>query len=175
MKISKAEDQSLRLVTCLARAGIQLTLADLAARENLPEPTVAKLLARLRQGDVVVAARGRHGGYELARPAAGISVAAVLNALGRPLLDGGGCTPSRPNDNRCPHLGDCGVRSVWRHLEARVAHVLEETSVADLCCTEQQVTRQMSVLWPERSEHPDAERGTAPPLPALAACAAERS
>lgn len=95
MKISKAEDQSLRLSTCLARAAVQLTLADLAARENLPEPTVAKLLSRLRQGDVVVAARGRHGGYELARPAAHISVAAVLQALGRPLLDGGGGRPSR--------------------------------------------------------------------------------
>jgi len=175
MKISKAEDQSLRLVTCLARAGSQLTLSDLAARENLPEPTVAKLLSRLRQGDVVTAARGRHGGYELARPATRISVAAVLQALGRPLLDGGGCSPARPNDRRCPHLGDCGVRSVWRHLEARVSHVLEETSVADLCRTEQQVTRQMSTLWPESSDHPETGRGVVSPLPALAACAAERS
>jgi len=175
MKISKAEDQSLRLVTCLARAEGQLTLADLAAREHLPEPTVAKLLARLRRGDVVVAARGRHGGYELARPAAGISVAAVLKALGRPLLEGGDCTPARPNDPRCPHLGDCGVRSVWRHLEARVSHVLEETSLADLCRTEQQVSRQMTALWPGISEHPDAGSGIASPPTALAACAAERS
>ncbi|MDO9694432.1 MAG: Rrf2 family transcriptional regulator [Candidatus Latescibacteria bacterium] len=175
MKISKAEDQSLRLVTCLARAAGQLTLADLAAREHLPEPTVAKLLARLRRGDVVVAARGRHGGYELARPAAQISVAAVLKALGRPLLDGGDCTPARPNDPGCPHLGDCGVRSVWRHLEARVSHVLEETSMDDLCRTEQQVTRQMTALWPENVVHPDTGRGGTTPLPVLAACAAERS
>lgn len=56
-----------------------------------------------------------------------------------------------------------------------MSHVLEETSVADLCRTEQQVTRQMSTLWPEASEHPDAGRGMASPLPALAACAAERS
>ena len=175
MKISKAEDQSLRLVTCLARADGQLTLADLAARERLPEPTVAKLLARLRRGEVVVAARGRHGGYELARPAAQISVAAVLRALDRPLLDGGDCTQAHPNDPGCPHLGDCGVRSVWRHLEARVAHVLEATSMDDLCRTEQQVTSQMTALWPQNQNHPDAGRGESTPLPVLAACAAERS
>lgn len=149
MKISKAEEQSLRLLTCLARAGDQLTLTELAEREHLPEPTVAKLLARLRRGDVVRALRGRNGGYALSRPAARTTVADVIRALGGTILVGAGCSPARPLDASCPHVDDCGMRPMWRLLERRLEQVFENTSMADLCRPEFQVTRQLTELWPE--------------------------
>jgi len=132
VKIMKTDEQALRITTCLARGGGQMTLAEIAGAEQLPQPTVTKLLAQLRQGGVVRTVRGRHGGYELARPAGNISVAEVMTSLGRPLLVGSECTPDDPLDTVCPHVGDCGLRSVWQALSDRITRVLEGTSLGDL-------------------------------------------
>ncbi|MBC8424006.1 Rrf2 family transcriptional regulator [bacterium] len=132
MKIMKTDEQALRITTCLARGGGQMTQAEIAAAERLPQPTVTKLLSQLRRGGVVRTVRGRLGGYELARPAGEISVAEVMTSLGRPLLVGSECSHEDPMDAICPHVGDCGLRSVWRALSARIASLLEGTSLADL-------------------------------------------
>lgn len=132
MKISKPEEQALRLVMRMAASTDQATLAELSARERLPEPTVAKLLGRLRRGGLVEVQRGRNGGYALSRPPAEITVAAVIRALGRPLLEGAKCSPVDSIDPDCPHAADCGLRSVWHHVALRIRDVLESTSVADL-------------------------------------------
>lgn len=132
MKIMKTDEQALRITTCLARRGGQMTQAEIADAERLPPPTVTKLLSQLRRGGVVRTVRGRNGGYELVRPSDEISVAEVMTALGRPLLDGSDCSPDGPLDLVCPHLGDCGLSTVWRTLSDRIASVLEGTSLADL-------------------------------------------
>ncbi len=146
MKISKAEEQSLRIAVRMAEAGGQLTLADLSASEHLPEATIAKLLGRLRRGGLVTALRGRNGGYVLSRPGREINVADVIRALGRPVLEGSNCSPEVPNDQQCPHAGDCALRSVWRHLRDQIVHVLERTTLVDLTHTERDVRRQMTEL-----------------------------
>jgi Rrf2 family protein len=132
LKILKTDEQVLRITSRLARQAGQMTQAEIAAAERLPQPTVTKLLSQLRRGGVVRTVRGRHGGYELARPADEISIAEVLTALGRPLLVGSECSPADPLDAVCPHVGDCGLRSVWQALSARIAAVLAGTSLADL-------------------------------------------
>ena len=144
MKISKAEEQSLRIMARFARQGGQLTLAELSVTEHLPEATIAKLLGRLRIGGLVQALRGRNGGYSLVRPPADISAADVIRALGRPVLEGSGCSPQHPNDADCPHVGNCGLRSVWKHLAQQVGAVLETMTLDDLCCTEEEVDAQLT-------------------------------
>lgn len=139
MKIMKTDEQALRLAACLARHDDQMTLAEIAEVERLPQPMVTKLLASLRRGGVVRTTRGRHGGYELARPADLISVADVLRALGKPLPEGAACSPANPLDGGCPHVGDCGLRSVWSEVADRITTVLEGTSLADLCGRERVV------------------------------------
>ena len=148
MKISKAEEQALRLVLAMTRQGSQVTLGELSEVENIPEPTVAKLLARMRSGAVVVALRGRNGGYELARAPAEITVADVILALGKPLLDGIDCETTNSKGERCPNSADCGLRSVWNHLELRISSVLTGTTLADLVREESQVAVHLSNLWP---------------------------
>ena len=150
----------MRLVMRLAQQPRQLTLAELAAQELLPEPTVAKLLGRLREGGVVTAQRGRRGGYELARPAAAISVAGVLRALKRPLVKAHACTDPRSSAEPCPRLADCGLRPFWSHVEAQIAGLLEKMSIADLLQAEGRVREQIATLWPR-------PLGAAEPAPAL--------
>ena len=71
MKLSAQEEYGLR---CLLRLGMQpaqgsLTIAELSRLEGLSAPNVAKMMRLLRRGGLVLSARGKDGGYTLARPA----------------------------------------------------------------------------------------------------------
>ncbi len=161
LRFTKAEEQALRLSMRLAETGRQLTLSELANQENLPEPTVAKLLGQLRRGGVIVAMRGRNGGYDLAHKPAHISVADVLKALGNDPAPVHPCL-ERPQESRdCPRVADCGLRSVWRHLQNQVARLLHSTSLADLLQSEQRVLNHVDRVWP-REDDRSAEAITSP-------------
>jgi Rrf2 family protein len=171
LRVNKSEDQALRLAMQLATSEGQLTLAELAARERLPEPTVAKLLAQLRRGRIVRAVRGRHGGYSLAAPATELSLASVLRAVGRQPAVRRHCQGEREVARRCPRLSDCGLRSVWRHVQLQVTDMLEATSLADLLHGEAVVEAELNHRWPagegaRRSSRspsdPAASAGSAP-------------
>ena len=58
---------------------------ELAIAQQLPEPMLEQLLLRLRRAGLLVARRGRLGGYRLAEAAGEISIAAVLAAVGEPV------------------------------------------------------------------------------------------
>jgi len=134
-RVTRAEEQAVRLIMRLAVVDRQVTLAALAEYEELPEPTVAKLLGMLRRAGVVAAVRGRNGGYVLAAGPGEISAAEVIGAVsneaafGYPCRDGNG----RPD---CSRSNNCGLRPVWQHLESRVNWVLRQTSIADLVARE---------------------------------------
>lgn len=148
LRITKAEEQALRLTMRLAGSGQQHTLGELAAMESLPEPTVAKLLGQLRRGGVVAAVRGRNGGYGLAAPAERISAADVLRALGGEPAPHHHCITTPESAADCPRLSDCGLRSVWRHLQGQVTRLLEGINLRDLLQAEQTVTEHMDRIWP---------------------------
>ncbi len=150
-RVSKAEEQALRLTMRLAAANAQQTLGELAQSEQLPEPTVAKLLGQLRRGGVVDAVRGRNGGYILADSADRISAAAILDSVTTRATFGYPCLEKEdPND--CTWSHDCGMRPVWKLLERRVMHVLETTTVADMLKKESLMTEQLESVWPADPE-----------------------
>ena len=55
---------------------------ELAIVQQLPEPMLEQILLRLRRAGVLVARRGRRGGYRLACSPGELSLAAVLIGLG---------------------------------------------------------------------------------------------
>ena len=163
LRITKAEEQAVRLVMRLAIDKEQLTLAEMAVREHLPEPTVAKLLGLLRRGGVVDAIRGRNGGYVLAGPPDQISTAQVLRALGGEPAPEHSCITDPEHGADCPRQDDCGLRAVWRHLQERVTDLLEKTTIADLLRVETSVGGQLKQIWPspEGPQQVEAASGTA--------------
>ncbi len=149
-KINKAEEQAMRLTLRLAATGKQQTLSDLAEAEELPEPTVAKVLGQLRRGGVVDAVRGRHGGYVLAGKPAEISASQVLSSVSVGFIAGSPCP--RHGKDPCPRDSDCGLRSVWQHLEKTLSEVLEQTNIADLLEKESTVANRLQNRWPLTGE-----------------------
>ncbi len=146
-RVSRAEEQAVRLIMRMALGDRQMTLSELAENENLPEPTVAKLLGMLRRRGVVEAMRGRNGGYVLAARPCDISAAQVIGAVSKDPVFGYPCRESNATPD-CPRNENCGLRPVWKHLESRVTEVLHQTSVEDLLKRELAARRDLNELWP---------------------------
>ena len=146
-RVTRAEEQAVRLIMRLAIAGEQQTLSDLAESESLPEPTVAKLLGMLRRGGVVEAVRGRNGGYVLADVPERTTAASVIRSISGDLVFEYPCSDESDQPD-CPRTGDCGLRPVWQHLGSRVAEVLEQTTIADLLRKEVAASQNLQNLWP---------------------------
>ena len=155
MRISKHEELGLRLVASLARKGSQLTVRELADAEGLPETTVAKVVARLRDGGLVDAERGRNGGYSLTRSAHAITLAEVIGAFDAQVFDSDFCTRMNAGTG-CAHDADCGLRPVWRGLGALIGNFLEGFTVADL------------VQGPSATQRAHAIQGRLPVIPGTA-------
>ena len=93
MKLSTQEEYGLRCLLQLARAGegASLTITDMAEREGISSPNVAKIMRILRRSGLVRSTRGKAGGYTLARPAKDVRALDVLSSLGGRLFDPGFC------------------------------------------------------------------------------------
>lgn len=131
MRVSKSEEFGLRLVMGLARNGGRLNIRELAALEQLPETTVAKVVGRLRLAGIVEAERGRNGGYSLTRDADQITLARVVGAFGHRRYDGAFCERMSPGGD-CAHIGACRLQSVWSELGAVIGNFLAGITVADV-------------------------------------------
>ena len=135
MKVSAQEEFGLRCILQIAAqpSSEPLTLTEIARREGMSVPHVAKLMGHLRHGGLVESVRGRSGGYVLTRPALTISVLDVLSALGERLFDGEYCGRYHGiNDEPCVHSMGCLIRSVWSRVEGIVSDVLSRTPITDL-------------------------------------------
>jgi Rrf2 family protein len=132
VRITKSEEYGIRLVMRLAESGRQLTIRELAEIEALPEPTVAKVIARLRRAGVVNAERGRNGGYSLTMPAEEITIARIVEAFDERVYDPGFCERMSPGEEACSHSSACGLRPVWRGLTAVIGDFLAGITVADV-------------------------------------------
>ena len=134
MRISAVEEYGLRCLLTLARQGRdgQLSIADIAEREGLSVPYASKLLALLRKEGLVVAERGRGGGFSIARPADEISMYEVITALGGPLIDPNHCTKFSGQQEECVHADNCSVHTVLGGLAGYIQEFLSQTSLGDL-------------------------------------------
>jgi len=161
VRITKTEEYGVRVVIRLAAERGQMTVAELADKEGLPEPTVGKLLNRLKSTRLVDAVRGRGGGFELARPPDRITVADVLAALGQPMLGGNACTDGGEEAGRCPHLRRCNLRPVWSHLGGLIGEVFERTTIAHLLEQERRVRQHLDEVTQQIRGNWTAGDGTA--------------
>jgi Rrf2 family protein len=145
MKLSSQEEYGLRCLLQLARAGesASLTIAELAEREGISSPNVAKIMRILRRAGLVRSTRGKAGGYHLARPAREVRTLDVLAALGGRLFDPGFCDRHAGVEARCLNTGDCSIRPVLRGLQDAVDQVLGELTLASLLASESEVAGQL--------------------------------
>ncbi len=130
MKLSTRSRYGLRLMFELAMAhGCRaIQLQDIAARQELSEKYLGKLIISLRSAKLVGSVRGAHGGYILKKAPDKITLREIVVALegGLSIVD---CTE---NSNGCIRSRSCPTREIWCGLNRVVSDYLEGITLADM-------------------------------------------
>lgn len=138
MKLSSNEEYGLRCLVRLAY-GEGLTIPEISQAEGVSPSYCAKILRTLRKGGFVKAARGKEGGYTLARPAEQIVIGDVMDVLGGRLFESGFCADHSGQVAICTRSVDCSVRSLWRAVQVAVDQVLSKATLRDLLQNEEEM------------------------------------
>ena len=118
------------------RALLELAVADdgpvkgerLAQSQGIPLKFLENILTDLRHAGIVRAQRGAEGGYWLARPAAEVTLGAVIRAVDGPLASVRGEAPEEVE-----YAGAAeNLQVVWIALRASMRSVLDEITLADV-------------------------------------------
>lgn len=130
MKISTKGRYGLRVMVELAGSFGQgpVLVESVARREELSAKYIHVLMTGLRSAGLIRTVRGPHGGYELTRPPAEITVLDVVSALeGRSApVD---CVVSAAV---CPRSTHCALRDVWCDVAAAMDNVLAGITLEEL-------------------------------------------
>lgn len=112
MRLSNLADYAVVTMSAAARhcgAG-RVSASELAAETRLPAPTVQKVVSKLTAAGLLRSVRGAKGGLQLARPAAAISVADIVEAIEGPIALTA-CIDE--NAHNCGLEENCAVRPHW--------------------------------------------------------------
>ena len=139
MKLSANEEYGLRCLVRLAYAAGGLTIPEISQQEGVSTAYAAKILRALRKSGFVKAARGKDGGYTLARPAEKIVIGDVMDVLGGRLFESDFCNSHSGQAAICTRSVDCSVRSLWRGVQDAIDSVLSKTTLRDLLQNEQEM------------------------------------
>jgi Rrf2 family protein len=139
MKLSAHEEYGLRCLLRIGLAGAEasVTIPEISQAEGLSPAYTAKLLRMLRRGGFIKSARGKAGGYTLARPAGRIVIGDVIDGLGGRLFESKNfCHEHAGQTTICTRSVDCSVRSLWHAVQSVVDQVLNKTTLQDLLRSE---------------------------------------
>ncbi len=130
MEISRRTDYGVRVILDLAilpeneRASTQ----DIADRQNIPSPFLAKIISQLSLAGLVTTYRGAGGGVTLARPPAEISLLHVIEALEGPIR----LNRCVIQPDACPENDRCPVHGIWIEAQQKLTSLLEVTTFDEL-------------------------------------------
>ena len=112
MRLSSMADYAVVTMSAAARhcGGARTSAAELAAETGLPVPTVQKLVSLLSRAGLLRSMRGAGGGLQLARPAAAITLADIVEAVEGPIALTS-CAEHGKHD--CGLEGTCCVQPHW--------------------------------------------------------------
>jgi FeS assembly SUF system regulator len=120
MRLSNFADYAVVTMCAAARhcGGKRSSAAGLAAETGLPVPTVQKLVSKLSAAGLLRSVRGAGGGLQLARPAAAISLADIVEAVEGPIALAA-CI-----EGNCAVDHDCRVKPHWPVVNAALRGAL---------------------------------------------------
>jgi len=124
-------DYAVVTMTAAARhcGASRVNAGQLAQETGLPAPTVQKLVSRLTAAGLLRSTRGVGGGLRLARPAAAISLADIIEAVEGPIAMTS-CGEGGRHD--CTLEAACQLRPQWPQVNRAVRGALAQVSLIQL-------------------------------------------
>jgi len=110
---------------------------QIAASSSVPYPLLAKIVGQLRRAGLVRAARGKHGGILLARPAKDITIKDIVIAMDGPdVLDN---CPLFLSPCKCEK--ECSLHSLWGPARDAVVRFFEHSTLEAVANARQGIPR----------------------------------
>jgi Rrf2 family iron-sulfur cluster assembly transcriptional regulator len=110
-------------------AGEAVPLSAIAERQQISLAYLEQLFAKLRRAGLVESARGRAGGYRLARPASGVTVAEIMRAVEEGIrMTRCGGEASAP----CMAGKRCLTHGLWDALGEQIAVFLDSVTLQEV-------------------------------------------
>jgi FeS assembly SUF system regulator len=136
MRLSSMADYAVVTMGAAARhcgqhgaGGARVSAQQLADETGLPVPTVQKLVSKLSAAGLLKAVRGVGGGLKLARPAAAITLADIVEAVEGPIA----LVPcSEHGRHDCTLEAECTVRPHWPAVDQALRGALAGVSLMQL-------------------------------------------
>ena len=139
MKVSTKGDYGVRALVELAHHYGQgpVQSAEIASRQEVPEPYLDQLLTTLRRAGFIRSVRGPQGGHALIREPREVKLSDVMLALE------GSLAPLACVDDpdACTKSGGCVQREVWERVRDATLDILNSVSIADLAEKETQYSK----------------------------------
>lgn len=139
MKVSTKGDYGVRALTELAHHYGEgpVQSAEIAARQDIPEPYLDQLLTTLRRAGFIRSVRGPQGGHALIHEPHEVKLSEVMVALE------GSLAPLACVDDpdACTKEGGCVQREVWEQVRDATQEILNSVSIADLAEKEREYNR----------------------------------
>jgi Rrf2 family protein len=136
MKLSKKGEYALRSLINLgiaAEVGRSLVqVSELADNEQLPVKFLEQIMQALKEAGLVESARGKFGGYRLAKPAAKITIGSVVRLIDGPLAPIGCVSQTAYEKCTCPDEEHCGLRMLMLDVRNAIAGILDRYTLADV-------------------------------------------
>ena len=131
MRLSSLADYAVVMMSAAARhcGQAQLNAAHLAEETGIPLPTVQKLVSKLSHAGLLRSVRGAGGGFRLARPAAAVTLADVIEAIEGPIAMTS-CIDTGKHD--CGLEGTCRVQAHWPVVNNAVRGALAGINLTSL-------------------------------------------
>ncbi len=132
MRLSSLADYAVLMMRTAAMhcGGARANAATLGAEAGIPVPTAQKLASLLGRAGLIKATRGSGGGIKLARPAAAITLADIIEAVDGPIALTG-CLDAQGSDC-CALDQPCAIQPHWIDVNQRVRDALAGVSLATL-------------------------------------------
>lgn len=136
MKVAKKTEYGLRAMVALATLAGEnqaVPLRSIAESENIPEPFLDQIVAKLRKAGFVKSVRGVNGGYMLSRPASDIRIGALVRVLEGSLSPIDCVSEENPNSTQlCGKVRACQTRTVWLRVMEAITASLDSLSLEDV-------------------------------------------
>lgn len=108
-----------------------LPLSEVARREGLPGAYLEQLAGKLRKAGLVNSQQGAHGGYQLSKTPAEVTVGDVMRVLEGPISPMV-CATEGESEETCERQYYCSANLVWQRVRDSVAQALDSLTLADL-------------------------------------------
>jgi Rrf2 family protein len=131
VKVSSRGEYALRALLLLGQSGSSvLSISEVADKTLVPISYLEQILLQLKSHGYVKSKRGVRGGYALLMTPEQINIGEVIRKLEGPLapMSCASVTAYEP----CQLEAGCLLKPLWTLVRDTVAHVLDQTTLADL-------------------------------------------